>query len=610
LAQGVSVQDQCSFEILGTKPGGSLKFRGFGGEFISGGAMSQTDGAENPRPDDVERQGVVASSSSVEQYGTVPRPEPNKDPPVLLLFGMYPVSPQLLIRSLVAVYALIFAVMTWADVMYYITVDGRFPKGLNHLYPSEAERKATVDYTRQTLLCMRLHALATFIAVMCLLYFQIFAKADNWLRLTTVYLKEKLESYWNGACCWPCRKLVEVLSGLLCCLLIPVKWLCSLLARSCDCCCSRVQWLFSEHKWRDLLHGSVYLALFATFFFLIAAPFMYWKLWIDLDFGFANALTVTESGFKQQLVAQFFSTLVWGIPGKFLFLAVLQFRFGWLAMWTGMMLGMIWAQYNMASLAPIALGMNNVFPVGAFGVGRGFSLGTTGIKESPWISLNRIFFPYGAQSGQNLWVTNDKHKGRLAVRFNEGLHAWTIAGSPQGKVYAKTDGSADMNLESLNGKTWTEVDGGGSGQLGTRSGERLREKVIAFAKQQKVDIKEIFMVDGSHLDARANAFVGGMDGSIIGLYDTLFLGDHPKIYQSSDSQNGFLFMLNGKSAIRTLTETVQSVDTSDEDNHEEWSSAPTQAMSDDEIVAILAHELAHVAEHHMEQTMAVQATTA
>merc|ERR1719263_589272 len=133
---------------------------------------------------------------------------------------------------------------------------------------------------------------------------------------------------------------------------------------------------------------------------------------------------------------------------------------------------------------------------------------------------------------------------------------------------------------------------------------------MAYAEHEKVDIKEIFMVDGSHLDARANAFVGGMDGSIIGLYDTLFLGDHPKSYQTSDSRTGFFFLLNSKSAIRSLSEKVQSVDVSEEDNQEEWSSAPTQAMTDDEIVSILAHELAHVAEHHMEQSLAIQAATA
>merc|ERR1719159_742640 len=126
-----------------------------------------------------------------------------------------------------------------------------------------------------------------------------------------------------------------------------------------------------------------------------------------------------------------------------------------------------------------------------------------------------------------------------------------------------------MTLESLSRKTWTEVDGGGSGQLGSRSGQELRDKVKAFAKKQNVDIKEIFMVDGSHLDARANAFVGGMDGSIIGLYDTLFLGDHSKTYQSSDSHKGFFFLLNGKSAIWSLSEQVQNVDVSDEDNKEE-----------------------------------------
>merc|ERR1719281_644480 len=177
--------------------------------------------------------------------------------------------------------------------------------------------------------------------------------------------------------------------------------------------------------------------------------------------------------------------------------------------------------------------MNNVFPLTTFGVGRGFSLASTGNKDNPWISLNRIYFD-NSQSGENQWVTNDKHKGQLVIG------------------YAKTDGSPDQSLDSLSGKTWTGV-AGDSGQLGARSGEELRQKVKAFAKQQKVDIKEIYMVDGSHLDARANAFVGGMDGSIIGLYDTLFLGDHSKNYQANDA-SGFFFMLNGKSGIRKLSE--------------------------------------------------------
>jgi Zn-dependent protease with chaperone function len=205
----------------------------------------------------------------------------------------------------------------------------------------------------------------------------------------------------------------------------------------------------------------------------------------------------------------------------------------------------------------------------------------------------------------------------LVIGYDKTASHWAIAGRPSygpseqswfSQPYAKTDGSSDQSLDSLSGKTWTGV-AGDSGQLGARSGEELRQKVKAFAKQQKVDIKEIYMVDGSHLDARANAFVGGMDGSIIGLYDTLFLGDHSKNYQANDA-SGFFFMLNGKSGIRKLSEKVQSVDVSGEDDQEVWSSAPTQAMTDNEIVAILAHELAHVSEHHMEQSLVVQASTA
>jgi STE24 endopeptidase len=65
----------------------------------------------------------------------------------------------------------------------------------------------------------------------------------------------------------------------------------------------------------------------------------------------------------------------------------------------------------------------------------------------------------------------------------------------------------------------------------------------------------------------------------------------------------------GGLSIFALSETVQAVDMSEEGEHEVWHSTPTQAMSDDEIMAILAHELGHAAMHDVEQNMIVQAVT-
>lgn len=569
-----------------------------------------SDDVDRARADDLERQRVISSAPAREQYGAVPEPDEDKGEPPLL-FGRFAVSPSNLVYILVGFYVIVFAVMTLADIAYYNTVDGRFPKGMEHIYPSEEERKATVSYTRQNLLCMRLHAICVFIVVMCFVYFQVFTKADAWLHATTAYLKEKWDYYWQESCwCLPFRNCWNVVLQFLCCFLIPFKSCFDHCVRSCDCCCGPVRRAFSDHNWLLLLHGSVYLALIGTLFFLVSVPFMHWKMSIDLDFGFTNALTVTEASFREKLWSEFFTVLIFSVPMSFGLLTIIKFRFGWLFLWVLLVGGMIWVNLNMAIFGPLALDLNNIFPHSVFAVGRGFPIERTGNKTSPWISLNRIYFdntPPGPKQWPRQWITNDKHKGgQLVVGFDQSANSWAISGRGD-KVYAVAGGSPDLNMESLSGKTWTGVDGKESGQLGARSGEELREKVMSFAEHENVNIQEIYMVDGSHADARANAFVGGINGSIIGLYDTLFLGDHPKNFQKDEANKGLFFMLNGKSSIRTLSQKIQSVDVPDEDDMEVWESAPTQAMTDNEIVSILAHELAHASHHHMERGLAVQA---
>jgi len=574
---------------------------------------------------DLEKQSVLTASPLVKQYGTTASvDEDNKLP---LLLGHFDVAPRTIIAFIVKFYTLVFAVRAIADFVYLITVDARFPAGLEHIYPSEAERQQSVDYTRQTLMCMLLSKIVNFVAIMTLIHFAIFAKVDQCLRSLTAWLPGYLADTWAkycvlNCCCRNFLLPIEACFGFLgricCCICTPCKmsfeWLGGTCSRCC-CCCPPIKRCFANHSWRELLHGAVYLVLFAAVFFVIQVPFYYWRMRIDLDFGFSNALTVKESDFMGNLFGGLLGVLILGIPGKFILLSILQFRFGWLVMWVFMVTGIFSTQMNMKSLAPFA--MDRVFPNRMFAVGRGFPLATTTHKDSPLISLNRIF--YGDGNETDLLSTRDKSKGALVLALNKTRQSWAIAdkitdGTP--RIYAESQGSGS-SLENLSDQQWT-IAGTTSGKVGVRSGGALREKVLGFARLRNVSISEIYMVDGSHEDARANAFVAGLNGSVIGLFDTLFLGDKPTqvdgstagLSSSRGSHAKMHLLSSGDSAILALSEVVQDVDTPDEEEQlKRWKSAPSQAMTDNEIIAILAHELAHPALHHLEQSMVVQAGT-
>merc|ERR1719217_1955508 len=271
-------------------------------------------------------------------------------------------------------------------------------------------------------------------------------------------------------------------------------------------------------------------------------------------------------------------------------------------MWAMMVIALLFVQFNMTLLAPLILDMRNVFPTGVFAVGRSFPLVSTTHQRStslaPWISLNRIYF----QDTATRYSTRDKSKGELMLAYDAPHNSWVIAADPYGTVYARVP-VAGSTLESLDSQSW-HINGD-TGFIGRRSGKQLRDKVMGFAKERNIDIAEIYMVDGSSKDARANAFVGGFDSHVIGLYDTLFLGDHAKdvpAYPSLSSVQQFLTLTEGASAIKAFMQVIQDVNVEEAKEHPEiWSSAPTQAMTDDEIIAILAHELAHPALHHLEQ---------
>jgi len=359
---------------------------------------------------------------------------------------------------------------------------------------------------------------------------------------------------------------------------------------------------------RELLFGALYLTLLGAVFYCISAPFMYWRQWIDLKYGFANSLSVNLNNFRLRVGLTVISMIFSAIPQKFAFLAVLQYRLGWVFMWAGMFIGIIYAQHNVAMIAPM-MGLDTKFPTASFAVGRGFPLVETSATWAPWISLNRIFWPDKfsetlGNAAPKVFYTDDKSKGQLALRDKGGK--WELSGTawfdPTLKVYAETKGGGDMQSSS-----WSIGDG--QTHMGLRSGKELRDKLFGFAGERHIGVGQIYMVDGSHKDARANAFVTGAGNhSIIGLYDTLFLGKRGKEASEDDDEE---IPAQSESMIQHMSEVIQDVDVEkdDRDSKAPRNSAPTMAMNDDEIVAILAHELAHSAMRHMEMGMAAQVVT-
>lgn len=301
--------------------------------------------------------------------------------------------------------------------------------------------------------------------------------------------------------------------------------------------------------------------------------------------------------------------LIMGVPQKFCFLAVLQYRLGWVFMWAGLIVSIFYAQHNVKMIAPM-MGLDTKFPTASFAVGRGFPLVETTNSYAPWISLNRIFWPDKfsqslVPTDPTVYYTDDKSKGQLALAKQDG-DKWTLSGTawfdPTAKVYATSKGNGKLGEQS-----WSMGDG--HTHVGIRSGKELRDKLFGFAKERQIGVGQIYMVDGSHKDARANAFVTGAGNhSIIGLYDTLFLGKRGKEASEEDDDE---MTPESDSLLQHVSEVVQGVDVEQEDQDRKAprNSAPTQAMNDDEIVAILAHELAHSALKHMDMGMTAQVFT-
>merc|ERR1719393_863187 len=132
-------------------------------------------------------------------------------------------------------------------------------------------------------------------------------------------------------------------------------------------------------------------------------------------------------------------------------------------------------------------------------------------------------------------------------------------------VYAETKAPATSKAaDSLREQSWSI--GGDTTRMGVRSGKELRDKLFGFASERQIGIGNIFMVDGSHKDARANAFVTGAGNhSIIGLYDTLFLGERGADAEEDADEDKVQKLADGNSLIQRVSEVVQAVDVEEKD---------------------------------------------
>lgn len=515
------------------------------------------------------------------------------DEPMPLFMGKWSVSPKTIFRVIIGFYVAFFAIHRIADCMYLMTVDARFPEGLGYLYPSEHERQQSIAYTRETIFASMCSQTVTFITVLLLLCTTALAVFDDCLRSC---ISKVCNLGGDGG---PFQVVGKCLGG---CTTWAFKgcWM--------RCCCG---WM---PNWGRLFRGAIFLTLISALFYLIHVPFKLWNFDINVRFGFINTLTITQAMYQSSLYHGFFGVLKSSAPQFFLYLLVLSNRFGWVLMWAGLITMSVVAQYNMGALAPQLFNAKNPFPNTEFGVGRDMPLVNSVFGP---MSLNRLYFEDPEKKAH--LITQDLSKGAWELSLpaaDTGKESpWVIKGQRDGKTVAETQAEFSFHdnhhdLEKLDRQSW-RVGGEPAGldaRVGSRKGKQLRDELFGFAKERDIGVGQVYMIDGSHQDARANAFVAGAGKErVIGLYDTLFLGDTKS--QSVEPEENPPSSAEGGLSIFALSEKMQAVDMSEEGEHEVWHSTPTQAMSDDEIMAILAHELGHAAMHDVEQNMIVQAVT-
>ena len=217
-----------------------------------------------------------------------------------------------LFRVIAGTYVAFFSINFVCDFIYLITMDGlparhgpgrhRLPVGGGApgdrvLHPAHDGHRH--DGLHDPLLRSGCHPL---LRALC---------ADAALHHTFSALNQKRISYYE----WCVSTWLGGHLASLCALLwIPFAWCGNLLLRCGTCCCGPCQRGLADHDWRKLLHGSVYVALFATFFVLLSTPFSFMALELELEYGFANALSITKSMFWAGMIGRVINTLIWSIP--------------------------------------------------------------------------------------------------------------------------------------------------------------------------------------------------------------------------------------------------------------------------------------------------------
>lgn len=163
-----------------------------------------------------------------------------------------------------------------------------------------------------------------------------------------------------------------------------------------------------------------------------------------------------------------------------------------------------------------------------------------------------------------------------------------------------------QGMSSANQNWMVNGQSASNARVGFRKGKRLRDELLGLAKNRDIGIDQVYMIDGSSTDTRANAFVAGAgQRRVVGLYDTLFLGDGPTRETPEGTVSLFTFA-GGEVDMDHVQETITGVDSKDAGNDRQplWHRDTTVPMSDGEVLAILGHELGHSAMHHVESKVA------
>mmetsp|Transcript_61664 Transcript_61664/g.133560 ORF Transcript_61664/g.133560 Transcript_61664/m.133560 type:complete len:688 (-) Transcript_61664:64-2127(-) len=515
------------------------------------------------------------------------------------------VAPQRIFRIIATVYSVIFVMNRVADVAYLANLECSFPEGLQYL-DTVAARARCLDYTRQTVHASMARSTATFVLVMLLVCTGFLARLDSCLSGIFAIIEDVLNFLQQG--------MMNVV-GRNCCLGACFSGFSCIFGTLQRCCCCWTRCIKLDVN--RLLQGAVFLVLLSATFFLLDVPFEIWMHNIDAKFGFSNVVTTPMANFKDSLIQGFISVLLFGIPSSAAYLAVVSYRYGWVLLWGGMVTIQCAVQYNAGRLGPMLLGPSSVFPDSDFGVGHGFPLAVSEDQSHPLVALDRIYYPGNASDS---FLTHDLSRGQVnlsSLAEKPGASAtWEFTSEELNaknatEVYGRTVGKvaahkAGHGLEALEAAGWTVGDApAADGKVGVRHGKQLRDELFGFADERGIVIDEVYMIDGSYKDARANAFAAGAGRSrVIGLYDTLFLGE-PSSANSSVSKG----KVEAFSSVRKMGNWLHGVHPTELGERPVWHSAPVQSMTDDEILAIMGHELGHSAMHHVEHGMVREMAT-